>query len=43
LKDAGFNKKDMAILYGTDTEKENYALIKKILAAKIKPDVYCFC
>jgi len=38
LKDAGFNKKDMTILYGTDTEKENYALIKKFLAAKTRPD-----
>ena len=38
LKDAGFSKNDITILYDTDNEKDNYSLIKKMLANKKRPD-----
>jgi len=38
LEDAGFSKKEITILYGTDNEKDNYSLIKKMLVNKKRPD-----
>lgn len=38
LTDAAFAKKNMHVSYCTDNERENYALIRKLLTGKNKPD-----
>lgn len=38
MNEAGFSKKDIHVSYCTDNEKENYALIRKTLSGKNKPD-----
>ena len=38
LTEAGFNKTAVRIIYGTDNERDNYSLIKKILLSRKRPD-----
>jgi LacI family transcriptional regulator len=38
LKEAGYKKKDIRIIYGTDSEKGNDLLIKKNISARKRPD-----
>lgn len=40
LKEAGYRKKDIQIVYGSDNEKSNDILIKKIISAKKRPDAF---